>query len=68
MNLTEILAELRRERNLIDEAIASLERLLAASGRPRPGRPPKWLQAHRAHARKGAKRKKNPRAIAVHAA
>ncbi len=37
MNLAKILAELRRERKLIDEAIASLERLLAAGGKPRRG-------------------------------
>ncbi len=47
MNLTKILEELRREREQIDEAILSLERL-AASGGPRRGRPPAWLQAQRA--------------------
>ena len=45
MNLTEILMQLRRERALIEEAIAVLERLLAESGTPRRGRPPKWLKA-----------------------
>lgn len=43
MNLTKILAELRREREQIDEAIMSLERLAAGSG-PRRGRPPAWLK------------------------
>jgi hypothetical protein len=68
MNLTKILAELRRERDLIDEAIASLERLLAASGRPRRGRPPKWLQAYKGRARKRRKRKQTTRAIVSDAA
>ena len=46
MNLIKILAELRREREQIDEAIMSLERLVAGSGRRR-GRPPKWLKAYK---------------------
>ncbi len=50
MNLTKILEELRREREQIDEAILSLERL-AAGGAPRRGRPPAWLKAQKARAR-----------------
>ena len=46
MNLSKILADLRREREQIDEAILSLERLAAGSG-PRRGRPPGWLKAHK---------------------
>ena len=46
MNLTKILADLRREREQIDEAILSLERLAAGSG-PRRGRPPAWLKAQK---------------------
>jgi hypothetical protein len=46
MNLTKILTELRQEREQIDEAILSLERLAAGSG-PRRGRPPAWLKAHK---------------------
>lgn len=68
MNLQKILAELRRERDLIDQAIAGLERLLAPGSRPRRGRPPKWLQAYRSPARKRGNRKKTPRAIAADAA
>jgi hypothetical protein len=45
MDLTRILAQLRRERELVEEAIASLERLATGIGRPRRGRPPAWLQA-----------------------
>jgi hypothetical protein len=56
MNLTKILAELRRERKLIDEAILALERLLAGSG-PRRGRPPGWLREPRL---RGRPRKKPP--------
>ena len=46
MNLTKILEDLRQEREQIDEAILSLERLAAGSG-PRRGRPPAWLKVHR---------------------
>jgi len=50
MNLTTILADLRRERAQIDEAILSLERLAAGSG-PRRGRPPAWLKAQKGRGR-----------------
>jgi hypothetical protein len=50
MNLTKILEDLRREREQIDEAILSLERL-AAGGTPRRGRPPAWLKAQRSRVR-----------------
>jgi hypothetical protein len=45
MNLEEIIKELRRQQQLLIEAIAALERLLAARGRPRRGRPPKWMKS-----------------------
>jgi hypothetical protein len=50
MNLTKILDDLRREREQIDEAILSLERLAAGSG-PRRGRPPAWLKAQKGRGR-----------------
>lgn len=50
MNLTKILEDLRREREQIDEAILSLERLAAGSG-PRRGRPPAWLKEQKNRAR-----------------
>jgi hypothetical protein len=50
MNLTKILEDLRREREQIDEAILSLERLAAGSG-PRRGRPPAWLKAQKSRSR-----------------
>jgi hypothetical protein len=43
MDITKILEELRLERDQLDEAILSLERL-AAGGRRR-GRPPAWIAA-----------------------
>jgi hypothetical protein len=43
MDITKILDELRQEREQLDEAILSLERL-AAGGRRR-GRPPAWIAA-----------------------
>jgi len=62
MNLTKILEDLRQEREQIDEAILSLERLAAGSG-PRRGRPPAWLKAQRAGIRPAkapAKAKETP--------
>jgi hypothetical protein len=41
---------LRREREQIDEAILSLERLAAGSG-PRRGRPPAWLTEQKSRIR-----------------
>ena len=41
MDVSKILAELKAEREQIEQAILSLERL--ARGRGRPGRPPNWL-------------------------
>jgi hypothetical protein len=49
MDVSKILAELRLEREQIEEAIISLERLARGRGRRR-GRPPAWL----AEARKRA--------------
>ena len=42
MDVTKILADLREERQQIEEAIISLERLARGRGRKR-GRPPAWL-------------------------
>lgn len=49
MDVTKIITELRKEREQIEEAIISLERLARGSG-ARRGRPPAWLAA----AKKGA--------------
>jgi hypothetical protein len=42
MDVTKILTELRQEREQIEEAILSLERLARGRGRRR-GRPPSWM-------------------------
>jgi hypothetical protein len=42
MDVSKILAELRAEREQIEEAILSLERLARGRGRG-PGRPPGWM-------------------------
>lgn len=42
MDVSKILAELRQERQQIEEAIVSLERLARGRGRRR-GRPPAWM-------------------------
>lgn len=43
MDVTRMLAELRQERQQIEEAIITLERLARGRGKRR-GRPPLWLQ------------------------
>ena len=69
MDITKILEELRQEREQLEEAILSLERL-AAGGRRR-GRPPAWIAAVRqktdpaAAAPARAKAKKNRRKSAA---
>jgi hypothetical protein len=42
MDVTKILAELKEERQQIEDAIVSLERLARGRGRRR-GRPPSWM-------------------------
>jgi hypothetical protein len=42
MNVAKILAELRQEREQIEEAILSMEQLARSRGRRR-GRPPAWI-------------------------
>jgi hypothetical protein len=44
MDVAKILAELRQEREQIEEAIVSLERLAHGRGKRR-GRPPAWMSA-----------------------
>lgn len=43
MDIQKIIAELRAEREQIEEAIFSLERLALVHGGRRRGRPPKWM-------------------------
>lgn len=47
MDVTKILAELRQERQAIEEAIITMERLARGQGKRR-GRPPAWMAALRA--------------------
>lgn len=42
MDVLKVLADLRQERQQLDEAIVTLERLARGRGKRR-GRPPKWL-------------------------
>jgi len=46
MDVTKMLADLREEREQIEEAIITLERLAQGRGKRR-GRPPAWLQEAR---------------------
>ena len=50
MDFDALLAQLRTEREMLEEAIIALERLARGSGKRR-GRPPKWLVAQRQAAR-----------------
>jgi hypothetical protein len=43
MDIREVIAQLRMERACLDEALASLERLVLKRG-PRRGRPPLWMK------------------------
>ena len=43
MDVAKMLAELRQEREQVEEAITTLERLAAGRGR-RQGRPPAWMK------------------------
>lgn len=52
MDVTKILAELKAEREQIEEAILSLERLARGRGRRR-GRPPAWLSPETEVKRRG---------------
>ncbi len=68
MDVSKILAELRAEREQIEEAILSLERLARGRGRRR-GRPPAWMSAAEPAAPKrrgrppGSKNKQQPAAV-----
>jgi hypothetical protein len=57
MDVAKILAELRQEREQIEEAILSLERLASGRGRRR-GRPPSWMVEARKRARQAPKKAK----------
>lgn len=58
MDLTKMLAELRQEREQIEEAIMSLERLARGRGKRR-GRPPAWMSAMKRRGRPPGSKNKN---------
>jgi len=65
MDVAKILTELRQEREQIEEAILSLERLARGRGRRR-GRPPTWMTEITAKRRgrpPGSKSKTAPKAV-----
>jgi hypothetical protein len=65
MDVAKILVELRQEREQIEEAILSLERLARGRGRKR-GRPPSWMTEITAKRRgrpAGSKNKPLPKSL-----
>lgn len=66
MDVLKMLADLRQEREQIEEAIVTLERLAEGRGRRR-GRPPAWMSALKRRGRPpGSKNKaKDPTAAAA---
>ncbi len=58
MDVAKILAELRQEREQIEEAIVSLERLAHGRGKRR-GRPPAWMSAAKKRLKAASAAKKN---------
>ncbi len=56
MDVTKMLAELRQEREAIEEAILTLERLAQGRGKRR-GRPPAWMASLKVKERPAAKGK-----------
>ncbi len=71
MDVSKILAELKAEREQIEEAILSLERLARGRGKKR-GRPPMWLAPEVPVAKKRGRppgsKNKNSQAVAPNAA
>ena len=70
MDVTKILAELKAEREQIEEAILSLEQLARGRGRRR-GRPPAWMSEVTAKRRgrpPGSKNKVAPNPVSKNAA
>jgi len=60
MDVTKILAELRQERQAIEEAIMTMERLARGSGKRR-GRPPAWMAALKAKSEPASQPKRRGR-------
>ncbi len=64
MDITKMLAELRQEREQIEEAILTLERLAQGRGRRR-GRPPAWMSAIKRRGRPPGSKNKNTKEAAA---
>jgi hypothetical protein len=64
MDVLKMLTDLRQEREQIEEAIVTLERLARGRGRRR-GRPPAWLAALKRRGRPPGSRSKNKEAAAA---
>ncbi len=62
MDVTKILADLRQEREQLEEAILSLERLALGRGKRR-GRPPSWMAETKKRGRPPGSKNKNPSAL-----
>ena len=60
MDINKMLGELRVEREQIEEAIMTLERLARGRGRRR-GRPPAWMSNIKRRGRPPGSKNKNPR-------
>ena len=59
MNLTKMIAELREQKQALDETMIMLERLARSQGKRR-GRPPLFLSKTRSQASTGPARKRRP--------
>jgi hypothetical protein len=59
MDVVKMLADLRQEREQIEEAIISLERLAQGRGKRR-GRPPSWLMEAKKRGRPPGSKNRNP--------
>jgi hypothetical protein len=60
MDVTKILADLRQERQAIEEAIMTMERLARGAGKRR-GRPPAWMAALKVKSEPAAQPKRRGR-------
>jgi hypothetical protein len=67
MDVTKMLAELRQEREAIEEAILTMERLAQGRGRRR-GRPPAWMAELKKRGRPPAAKGKGGAAVKSSAA
>ena len=59
MDVTAIVKQLREERDLLEDAILSLERIAVQRGKRR-GRPPAWMRVLEAEAPKKPKKRGRP--------